>query len=70
MGADGFQKDRFQSFVWNELKNNPQVVACRTGPRTRELAFELVSFETRVHRVGGEHFQGDANVFLQRGILS
>ena len=40
------QQDGLSTFVFDEIKDEPQIVNGTTGPRTRQFPFQLVRFQS------------------------
>lgn len=51
--------------LWQQMKNDPQVVGDGKAPEFRQLARKLVRPQARVERVGGENFDTLPKLFLQ-----
>ncbi len=67
--ADGFQQNGLRAGVFDKLKNDPQIVAGRAGPRTGHLALQLVCAKTGMVRVFRQQLQCHAQISRQRRIL-
>lgn len=51
MRADGFEQNRFSSFVIHKLEDDSKIVTSGAGPRAREFPFELVRSELWVRGI-------------------
>lgn len=55
--SDVLQQDGLGAFVLDDLEYNPQVVAGTTGPRTCQIAFQLVRFQRRLKSIFHERYE-------------
>ena len=55
--ANGFEQDGVCILVFDELKDDAQIVARAASPRAGQLAFQFVSLELRMKSVGDEQFE-------------